>query len=171
MKFAVIISLFCICCLSLGANAGEQMKPVKMPKNFETMKKLVGDWEGTSDMHGKEAKVTTSYSLTSGGTVIMEKLGAGTDHEMVSMIHNDGDKLALTHYCSMGNAPKMSLKKADDKEIVFEMTKPSGVKSMSEPHMHKVTLTMPDENTLHQEWVSMAGGKKESGVFKYTRKK
>lgn len=59
----------------------------------------------------------------------------------------------MTHYCAMGNQPRMSLKKSDGKTVQFEMTKPFGVSSINEPHMHAVTLSLSEPNTLKQEWV------------------
>ena len=61
-----------------------------MPKEFDTLKKLVGKWEGTSVMAGKEEKVSVVYELTSGGTAIAERLMPGTAHEMVSMYYSEG---------------------------------------------------------------------------------
>ena len=75
--------------LTISANFSmameHKMPPVKMPKEFDTMKKLIGTWEGKNEMHGKEEMVTVEYKLTSGGTAIMETLMPGSAHEMVSM--------------------------------------------------------------------------------------
>lgn len=166
-----LIVLFCSL-LSLSAFAGPgHMTPVEMPKEFDALKALVGTWEGTANMHGKEEKVTVVYELTSGGTAITEKLTPGTEHEMTSIYYKDGKSLGMTHYCAMGNHPTMQMKKADDKAIAFEMTKPLGVSSMKEPHMHAVTLTHTDANTLTQEWTAYENGKKkDTVVFAFKRK-
>jgi len=142
-----------------------------MPKDFETLKKLVGTWEGTTTMNGKTMPAKVVYTLTSGGTVVEEKLAPGTEHEMVSLYYKEGSSLAMTHYCAEGNHPEMKLKKADGKSIAFEMTTPTGVTSMNEPHMHALTLTMADNNSLKQEWTNFTGGKKaETAVFTFKRK-
>jgi hypothetical protein len=71
----------------------------------------------------------------------------------------------------MGNHPEMKLKKADGNSIAFEMTKPAGISSMKETHMHAVTLTLTDANTLKQEWTSFEKGKKaETATFNFKRK-
>lgn len=144
-----------------------------MPKEFDTLKKLVGSWEGTTKMDGKEEKATVNYTLTSGDTAIMEHLTPGDNpkHEMVSMYYKNGKTLGMTHYCAMGNQPHMVLKKATDNSLAFEMTKPEGVTSMNEPHMHALTITMLDPNTIKQEWVSYEDGKaKGTAVFTFKRK-
>lgn len=154
------------------AFAHEMPKPPVMPKDFDTLKELVGTWEGTGMMNGKEEKVSVVYELTSGGTAIAEKVMPGTPHEMISMYYKNGKSLAMTHYCAIGNHPEMQLKSADATHMTFEMTKPTGVASMKEPHMHSLALTMADKDHLTQEWTSFANGKKqECAVFKYERKK
>jgi hypothetical protein len=155
------------------AFAGHDMPKVEMPKEFESLKGLVGTWEGISRMEGApEEKTTATYELTSGGTAVVEKLGAGTPHEMVSVYHKAGKGLAMTHYCALGNAPHMPLKKADAGTLFFEMSKPVGVSSIKEPHMHALTLTLSDADSLKQEWTHFVGGKKQgTAVITLTRKK
>jgi hypothetical protein len=154
------------------AFAHDMPMPPVMPKDFDTLKQLAGTWEGTSVMNGKEEKVSVVYEVTSGGTAVSERLMPGTSHEMVSMYYKDGKSLAMTHYCAMGNHPQLQLKNGDSGRLFFEMTKPVGVTSMKEPHMHAVTLTMADSDHLTQEWTSFADGKKqETAVFKFQRKK
>jgi hypothetical protein len=45
---------------------------------------------------------TVEYRLVSGGSVIEERIFAGTPKEMVTMYHDQHGKLALTHYCILG---------------------------------------------------------------------
>lgn len=153
-----------------AGSAHEYPAPV-MPKEFDTLKKLVGTWEGTSKMGDKEMPVTVIYDLTSGGTAITEKTMVGTPHEMISVYHKEGKGLAMTHYCSIGNQPHMKLKKADDKSMSFEMTANTGLDNAKEPHMHALTLTLEDDNTLKQEWTHFEGGKaKGTATFTLKRK-
>jgi hypothetical protein len=141
------------------AGQGEHKHAVSMPEQFETLKQLLGVWEGKADMgDGKEQHMRVQYELTSGGTAIIETLMQGTPHEMVSVYHKDGDSVAMTHYCAMGNQPHMKLKQAESSRITFEMDKPQGIASPEESHMHGLTLTLKDKNTLQQDWVYYKDG-------------
>ena len=165
----ILCALFLV--LSQSALAHEDHQAPVMPKEFDTVKALVGTWQGTANMGGKDETVTVVYELTSGGTAVSEKLMPGTPHEMVSMYYKTGNTLGMTHYCAMGNQPHLKLKNATDNAITLEMTGPVGVASMKEPHMHALTLTMADANTLKQEWTSFENGKKkETMVFNFKRK-
>ena len=170
-KIITICSALILCSLNALANPGQHPAPV-MPKDFETLKKLVGTWEGKAKMHSdKEEDVTVVYELTSGGTAITEKLMPGTLNEMVSIYYKDGKSLAMTHYCAKGNHPEMKLKKSSDTAISFEMVGVKGISSAKEAHMHAITLSMPDANTLKQDWVNFQDGKKNmTAIFSFKRK-
>lgn len=140
-------------------NEKHEHPPVVMPKQFETLKQLLGTWEGKSDMGQGEQTMRVVYELTSGGTAIIETLMPGTPHEMVSVYHKDGDSVAMTHYCALGNQPHMKLKQADDQHLTFEMDQPRGIASTDEAHMHGLTLTLKDKSTLQQDWVHYEKGK------------
>ena len=143
-----------------------------MPKEFDMMKGLVGTWEGTTMMDGKETPVSVVYKVTSNGSVLTEILGPGQPMEMISVYHKEGNSLAMTHYCALGNQPHMKLKKSDAKSVSFEMVGKSGIASMKEPHMHAVTLTLTDPNTLQAEWTHFENGKPsaEKALFTFKRK-
>jgi hypothetical protein len=168
MKLA-IACLAMTCAVTAFAHEDHAMP--QMPKEFDTMKHLVGTWEGMNKMGDKEENVKVVYEPTSGGTAIAERMDPGTPHEMLTVYHKEGKSLGMTHYCAMGNQPHMHLKKSDSGSLVFEMTKPEGVSSMKEDHMHALTLTMVDADTLKQEWTNMKDGKKgETVTFTLKRK-
>lgn len=130
-----------------------------IPKDFTAMQQLLGTWHGRTEMEGKAVQMTVTYELTSAGTAITERLMQGTPEEMVSVYHKDGDGVAMTHYCALGNQPHMKLKSSDGKVMVFEMDEPVGIQSEDEPHMHAVTLTLKTDNILEQRWTHYVDGK------------
>jgi hypothetical protein len=144
--------------------------PAQVSKTFEAMKGLVGSWEGKTTMQGKEMTATVSYALTSGGTALIETLGAGTPHEMITVYANRGDKVFATHFCALGNQPEFKLKKATDNEFDFAMDGVHGISSKNEMHMHGVKLTL-NGNKLRQDWVNFDKGKVgERAIFEFARK-
>jgi hypothetical protein len=109
--------------------------------------------------------VTVSYELTSGGSAILERLFAGTPHEMVSVYYSNGEKVVMTHYCMLGNQPQMALKKNDGKVILFEMDGTTGIASAQETHMHTLAITLSDPNHIQHEWTLFENGKKANAVI------
>jgi hypothetical protein len=143
-----------------------------LPKEFDALKKLVGTWQGKSKMGDKEFPVTITYELTAGGSTILERLFPGTPHEMLSVYTAEGDKLVMTHYCALGNHPRMALKSATAKSVSFEMAGTEGIRSANDMHMHAMTVAWVDGDHIKETWVSWdKGAKKEEKVFELGRKK
>jgi hypothetical protein len=177
VKVAMVAVMALAGALSLRAWAGEKhnmskMPAQKMPAEFEKLKSLVGTWTGKAKMHGeKEENMVVTYELTAAGSAIVEKFNPGTPGEMVSVYNVEGGKVRMKHYCSMGNAPVMTLKKATDKSLNFEMKGVNGISSAKELHMHGLTITWTDKDHIAAEWVSYNKGKAEPcHAFNFTRK-
>jgi hypothetical protein len=84
----------------------------------------------------------------------MEKLAISGEPEMLTVYHPDGDRLMLTHYCSLHNQPRMRSRTPHQEEnkIAFDFL---DVNNLSEPgagHMHKLVVTFEDKDHLTQEW-------------------
>src|SRR6185503_1666947 len=103
--------------------AEEPAKPTSGSPEFERMKTLVGTWQGKTDMGQGPVDITVQFRLIAAGTVLEERVLAGTPNEMVTMYYDQGGKLSLTHYCMLGNRPAMQLKSSDAKTISFNFDK------------------------------------------------
>lgn len=167
----VFLSFLVLCAVSV-ANAGNEHDhaPVQVSPEFESMKGLVGTWEGKTTMHGKEQQLKVIFELTSAGTAIIEKTNPGTPMEMVTVYANSGKNVNATHYCALGNQPQLTLKQSKGNSFTFEMVGNKGISNKNEMHMHGVTLTL-DGDKLKQEWTSYDKGKKgEVHIFELTKK-
>ena len=106
----IVTTAFTALLLATFANAEEcKAPPAEHSKEFEQLKQLDGKWEGSVGMGGKAEKIEATYHVTAGGSAVVETLFPGTPHEMVSVYTDNGGKLSMTHYCMMGNQPKMDL--------------------------------------------------------------
>jgi len=91
---------------------------------------------------------------------------------MVSMIHLDGpDRLLLTHYCALGNQPRMQASvSSDGKVITFNYVDATNLATPDSGHMQKMILTVLDENHHTEERVFVDHGKEHTQVFDLRRK-
>ncbi|HVX10451.1 MAG TPA: hypothetical protein VHC22_04685 [Pirellulales bacterium] len=133
---------------------------------------LAGEWVGKG-MHGDEHEMNVVYKVTAAGSAVVETIAPGTEHEMITVIHPDGDSLLLTHYCMLGNQPHMRAKpKTGDKSVAFEFVNVTNLKSEKDPYMRSVTFTFVDKNTLKSEWKHYVDGKEaDTVVLELKRKK
>ena len=146
--------------------------PYKGTPQFEKLKTLTGTWEGTSQMgEGDAAPVGIEYSVTSNGSAVVEKLMPGTPSEMVSVYYEENGKLMMTHYCALGNQPKLELKSSEGNQLKFSLVKKSAINAKKDLHMHEVVLTFPEDGKISQSWVSYENGKpQDPHVFTFTKK-
>ena len=128
---------------------------------FERLKGLVGEWEVASS-GGKAQKGTTAarYHLTAGGSAVVETIFPGGEMEMVTVYHRDGDQIMLTHYCHVGNQPRMRTQKVDDgAELVFGFAGGSNLDAAQDTHMHGLRIRFVDSDHIHSEWELYRQGK------------
>ena len=140
---------------------------------LDRIKALSGEWVQVGEDGKPTTDVISSYRVTAAGSAVVETLFAGTGHEMVTVYHMDGEDLMLTHYCAMGNQPRMKAKRgASADRLEFECAGGTNMKSEEDRHMHSATVEFLGPDRLRSEWVQSAGGKKgESVKFDLARKK
>jgi hypothetical protein len=159
-----------LCLLALALSA----RPTAAQKNpnsgFEKMKTLVGDWEGKSETG---VAVQVWYRLVSGGTALMETLHPRSDAEMLTLYTADGDHVALTHYCSANNQPRMQTPpiRSSPRELDFSFLGATNLASPDAPHIHHLVVTFEDSDHFAQKWTWRENGKDEVKTFHFARKK
>ena len=147
----------------LAAGSGEQQTgSVTHSRDFEKMKELAGVWEGTTDMGNGVVSIKATYELTSAGNAIVERLFVGLPHEMVTVNNDYNGKLAMTHYCSLGNQPHMELMNPDKTNMLFVLSKKNpNLSSVKETHMHSLNISFDTNDTMTHTWSLYEKGKKK----------
>lgn len=172
MFYRTALSLLAVVCVGLLTPVAAKEKKAGKSTAFEHFKQLAGEWVGKKAGKGGH-DLTVQYKVTAAGSAVVETIMPGTDHEMVSVIHPDGDNLLLTHYCMLGNQPHMKANaRADGNTVAFKFVKATNLKSAKAMHMHDVTFTFVDQDTLHTEWIHFVDGQPgDPVVFDLKRKK
>lgn len=138
-------------------------------KAFTAIKNLPGTWEGKSPKGGA---LRVDFKVTAGGSAVMsEIMGTGAE-DMISMFHLDGpDRLLLTHYCGVGNQPRMQASVSPDSKIItFNFLDVTNLASPDAGHMQSMVLTLLDENHHTEEWTFNDHGKEMKEFFDLRRK-
>jgi hypothetical protein len=135
-------------------------------KAFTTIKSLPGTWEGNSAM----GPVKVTFKTTSGGSAVMSEILGKED--MITMFNLDGPgRLLMTHYCAVGNEPRMEASASPDgKVITFNYVDATNLASPDAAHMHRMVLTLIDENHHTEEWMFVDHGKEHKELFDLHRK-
>ncbi len=143
---------------------------------FGRIKTLAGTWKAETSQepkdidHGKEKRenhqgeLEVIYKLTGAGSALMETQFPGTGHEMVSVYHLDGEDLRMTHYCAVGNQPRVKLDRANStpEQLVFVFDGGSNLDVQKDMHIHGVKITFNEDGKVTSAWEGFVGGKKAS---------
>ena len=159
-------------------NATQPYSPYVGSPAFEFVKSLSGEWTGSvnegasltkkKDKHKKSDKsdsaaqapaVGVTYRTTSNGHAVVETIFVGTPHEMTSVYYERNGKLAMTHYCAIGNRPTMDLDKETPTSVWLNYSGGEGLDPAKDMHIHSVSLTLNKDGTLTQTWVGYENGK------------
>ncbi len=134
-------------------------------KAFTAIKNMPGTWEGSS----VEGPVKVTFKVTSGGSAVMSEILGKED--MISMFHMDNDRLLLTHYCAVGNQPRMQAAvSSNGKVITFTYVDATNLATPDSAHMQQMILTVIDDNHHTEEWVFAGQGKEHRVLFDLHRK-
>ena len=165
MKKDLVLVLVTAIALSTGIPA---YAAVAASAVLDQLKTLEGTWtgnpEGTGEAASEEPEVIPAvvheFQISAAGTVVMETMNPGTDHEMINMYHVDGDDLVLTHYCAGGNQPQMRLdREASSADYLeFDFSGGTNLDPAVDPHIHSANIRMRDDGGLDSNWQSHSGG-------------
>jgi len=138
--------------------------------DFGPLASLVGEWQG-KDPEGKP--MTASYQWTGGGTSLVETMMKAEKPVMMTMYHADKGSLMLTHYCKLGNQPRMraTMPESAAKRLAFNFVDITNLAQPTDPHMHKVSFTFQDQDHFTQEWMLSKDGTEVPHRFEFTRAK
>jgi hypothetical protein len=146
-------TILALTALALLAQGEKKSNP-----GYESIKKLEGEWESSD----KDHPCKVSYKSGSGGSIVTESMSMANHAEMLTVYHPDGDGLALTHYCMLGNQPHMKAEKESKAGTLrFVCDGGSNLKCAGDKHMHSLTVTFVDADHLKQEWAMFDGGKEQ----------
>lgn len=132
---------------------------------FDRLASLAGTWTGTTSGEAEAADetsfaVTHTFELSANGSVVMETMNPGTEHEMINMYHLDGDDLMLTHYCAGGNQPRMRIvaPKSGQDRLVFDFDGGTNLDPAVDPHIYAARIDFLEGGALDSVWLSRSAG-------------
>lgn len=136
--------------------------------DFEKLKMLVGEWQGTLP-DGKPIEI--SYQEISGGAVV--EIYHSSDPmwwNMSSAYHLNNDRIMMTHYCSWGNHPRMSaIPDKDKKTLKFDFIDIARTQPQN-GYMHSLTFNFIGKDQLKHHWTWREKGKDTPLTLTLTRK-
>jgi len=134
----------------LGAGDHDEHHPTVVDDpRFEFLERLEGRW--TSPAEGEMPAGVFEFRVTAGGTAIEEREMIGTPMEMLTVYSMDGANLVGTHFCVLGNQPRVvAAETVVDGTLTFACNgKPGNAESHAEEHVHGWSMRFDGAGRLH----------------------
>jgi hypothetical protein len=150
-----------------SARATSPVAPASI--GFDHLKALAGNWQ----FKAPDGKITrASYEVDAAGTAVVEKLQSEGEQSMVTVYYPDGVQVMLTHYCTLGNHPRMRTTGAGSNDsLSFVFVDATNMKNADDAHMHGLKFTVADRDHFSQTWTMKKDGKEIPLTFSFERAK
>lgn len=137
-------------------------------KVFEELKKsLVGVWEGKTEA-GRQLQV--AFRLVAADTVLVETWTLAPGHEALTLYHIDHEMLMATHYCPLGNQPRLVLKEPVlEGSYAFEFVSATDLASPAEAHQHRFEIKLLGADSFWRSETYVDNGAEETEGATYAR--
>jgi hypothetical protein len=125
---------------------------------YDRFKKLAGVWEGNSTKGWTERE--TVKVIAGESAVLFESFDAHPGETMLTLVHMDGDRLMITHYCVAKNQPRLVATSISDdgKTVIFTFLDATNLASRDVGHMDKVKFEFADESHYTSQWTWYQNG-------------
>lgn len=120
---------------------------------FEQFKALTGRWRGQST---KGWEGDSTYRALARDSVVMSlsEFDDAPGRGMATMVHLDGDRLLLTHYCEARNQPRLVATAVEDdgRTVVFTFLDGTNLPSRDAGHMDKAVYHFDAPDQFRSRW-------------------
>jgi len=129
----------------------------KATAGLDKLKSLAGVWESKGN---DSERVTVAYEVVSNGSAVMESIRHADAPDMITVYYINGDRLMMTHFCALGNQPRMkaSVPAGDIKELRFSYVDGTNMRK-SDTHMHGLVMQFLSNTHVHAAWTVYEKGR------------
>jgi hypothetical protein len=124
---------------------------------FDYLKKLSGEWSARqADGHERPGQ---TFEVHSAGRLLLGTSFPGTDQELVSVFHLDGEDLVLVIYDPAGSEPRLRFdpRKSYPGRYYFRLAGGTGFDRTRDRHIHEASIKFLNVNQIEMEWVTFDG--------------
>lgn len=135
---------------------------------FAELRALVGDWEGQS---ASGRRITVTYRLIANDSVLVESWSLSPTRQSMTVYHMDGEELLATHYCPLGNQPRLQLERSEPQPGVlsFRFRDATNLPDPAGAHQHAFWIRIQSATAYERSETYIENGEEGSETIVYTR--
>lgn len=148
--FGTLVGLGILAAIAIVPVLAEEAAHPAAPTDarLDFLRSLAGSWVGEFADKGEQS---FEFRVTAGGHAVEEREMIGTPMEMLTVYYLEGKDLVGTHYCMLGNRPRLkATARIKNNTLTFACAgTPGGAKSHDEEHVHGWSIRLGDDGRLH----------------------
>ena len=153
----------------LCASAPVFAQGTTITSSFDHMKGLVGTWRQADK---PDSPLRIQFSMTAGGTVLVEEWMRGSQPHSLTLYHRDGEALVATHYCPQGNQPRLTLLPTSSAKLLrFRFRDATDLNAAKEAHVRAIAFDMSQKDVVIRSETYRNAGKDEASLLRLVRDK
>jgi len=156
---AILVLVLMFSAIATGGD--KAASPEQSRKAYERFKALAGAWHGKSTKGWSEQ---IQYNVIAAGSAVEERsFDAHPGEAMLTIVHMDGDRLMLTHYCAARNQPRLLATSIspDGNSVEFTFLDATNLPSRDKGHMDKAVFHFIDDRHFTTRWTWYQDGKEQ----------
>lgn len=161
LRLSIATVVLFVCALGYCQSPGKSGSSSDAQTEFTLMKTLAGNWQGsvTSDnpAWGTDKPILLSISVASHGNALIHELNTGGPE--LTVFYMEDNRLALTHYCDLGNRPHMVAQPLNQSKVIeFDLVDYPGNDQIG--HISHAVFTMVEPDHHIEDWTFLPTGGK-----------
>lgn len=133
---------------------------------YDRLAALAGTWR-IADKPGSSLRIR--FSLTAGGTVVVESWERGGRPHSLTLYHRDGATLIATHYCPQGNQPRLVLAPATTGSALAFAFRDATDLDSGESYLHDLGFDLADSDRIIRSEIYRRGEEAEPSSITLVR--
>jgi hypothetical protein len=133
---------------------------------FAQLTQLVGPWHGTT---ASGHALTVAYRLVAARTVLVETWMFASGDEALTLYYCDGPHLLATHYCPLGNQPRLRWQPAHDPRHVFTCFDATNLPTPATAHQQQFVIHLLSPTTFLRSETYAQDGRTSTEAVTYHR--
>jgi hypothetical protein len=133
---------------------------------YATLKTLTGAWNAKSS----KGTIRVSFRTISNGSALAETYVTASGKETLTIFHLDGKRLLATHYCGLGNQPRLALDRASKPgHFVFRFVDATNLAARTDPHLVQLDFVFTEAGEFSMTEIYEQAGKHERTTLDFQR--
>lgn len=135
--------------------------------SFADLKTLVGTWR---QVDKPQSPLRIRFSLTAGGSVLVEEWLRGDQPHSMTVYHRDGANLLATHYCPQGNQPRLVASlSAGAKRLQWSLQDATDLDPLDESHLIALGFDLSNPDRIARMETYRQGDEDEQSALQLVR--